>query len=316
MARRGSSGAMVWLRGFWARVSIVLFIGISVALLLSQGNLDDPQSFNKIRVAADDVAAPAMQAVDLPLGGLSNFGSWLSSNWNAAERVRVLEAENRALRQWESLSHALHAKILRYEQLLNMQGEPEVRVLSTRVVAEAHGPFVRSALLRIGRDDGVSEGLAVVDPSGLIGRIVSVGKHSARVLLVNDLNSRIPVVFQGASVRAILAGDNQRDPKLIYVGKGFVPKNGDRVSTSGDDGVLPSGISIGEVVEVLNPDGSVGYRVQTYANLSTMDFVQILARQPAVPPELDPISPETGDQSIAILPGAADPSTPVTGELQ
>ncbi len=313
MARRGSSGAMVWLRGFWARVSIVLFIGISVALLLSQGNTDDPQSFTQVRVAADDVAAPAMQAVDLPLGSFSGLGAWLSSNWKAAERVRILEAENRALRQWESLSHALHAKILRYEQLLNMQGEPEVRVLSTRVVAEAHGPFVRSALLRIGRSDGVSEGLAVVDPRGLIGRIVSVGKHSARVLLVNDLNSRIPVVLQGSSVRAILAGDNQRDPQLIYVGKGFVPKTGDRVSTSGDDGVLPSGIAIGEVVEVKNPDGSVGYRVQTYANLSTMDFVQILARQPAVPPELDPSEPEIEDLTPA---NAGDTTAPDLGAEQ
>ncbi|VAV96499.1 Rod shape-determining protein MreC [hydrothermal vent metagenome] len=285
MARRGATGPFEWLRGFWTRASLVLLILISVGLLVSGRNSERETAFSGIRKIGDDVASPVMWVVNQPGNGFRYITHWIGSYWNAGKRVRELEAENKTLRQWEALSHALHSKILRYEQLLAMQGEAEVRVISTRIIAEAQGPFARSALLRAGRGDGVVKGQAVVDPDGLVGRIISVGNRSARVLLLNDLNSRIPVMFEGTLARAILAGDNSSDPKLIYTAREFIPKIGTRISTSGDDGVLPAGISVGEVVAVEEQGGVRELRVRMYANLSAIDFVQILAVQPIMPPE-------------------------------
>ncbi|MBL4617514.1 MAG: rod shape-determining protein MreC [Robiginitomaculum sp.] len=283
MAIRRSTSPFTWLRGFWTQASLVFLILISVVMLAVNNRSGDEIAFEGIREVADEVASPAMQVIDLPLSGLQNAGKWISSYWNSAARLRELEKENRNLRQWEALSHALHGKILRYEELLNMQGETDINVVSARMIAEARGPFVRSGLLRVGRTKGIVVGQAVVNPQGMIGRIVTVGRNSSRVLFLNDLNSRVPVTFEGATSRAIISGNNTRFPELTYVGEGFVPKIGTRISTSGDDGVLPSGLLVGEVIAPKREGGN--FQVKLYANLAIVDFVQVLSRPLVITPE-------------------------------
>jgi len=285
---RPSASSFGWLRGFGTRISLFLLILVSVGLLVQYKVNDNNQQFSGVRQVTDDVTSPISNAITTPMWGTKRAWGFISSHWNAAKRVRQLEAENQTLRQWEALSHALHNKIVRYEQLLQIQGQPDLRVLSARVIAETRGPFVRSVLLRVGRRDGVRQGQAVVGPNGLIGRIVTVGNHSSRVLLVTDLNSRIPVQLEGSNTRAILAGDNQGNPKLIYMGKSFVPVAGTRISTSGDDGVLPAGIAVGELLTLQSSDV---VRVRTYADLSAIDFVQVLAQPSLVPPEAEITEP-------------------------
>jgi len=283
MATQRSTSPFAWLRGFWTRASLVFLILISVVMLAVNNRSGDEVAFEGIRQVADEVASPAMQLIDMPLSGVQNVGKWFSSYWNSAARLRELEKENRNLRQWETLSHALHGKILRYEELLNMQGETDINVVSARIIAEARGPFVRSGLLRVGRTKGIVVGQAVVNPQGMIGRIVTVGRNSSRVLFLNDLNSRVPVTFEGATSRAIISGNNTRFPELTYIGEGFVPEIGTKISTSGDDGVLPSGLLVGEVIAPKREGGK--FQVKLYANLAIVDFVQVLSRPPVITPE-------------------------------
>ncbi len=287
MARRGSTGAFGWLSGFWARASLFVLVLVSLGFLVLHNQTDTSPAMNGVRGATDDVTSPAMQVINAPLNGVRRASDWLGSFWYSARRVRQLEQENRNLRQWESLSHALHGKILRYERLLNMQGQSDIHAVSTRLIAESHGPFVRSALLRAGRNAGIIEGHAVVEPDGMIGRIVRTGAFTSRVLLLNDLNSRIPVRFDGSAARAILAGDNQVHPKLIYITDAYIPPPGTRISTSGDDGVLPFGIAIGEVMAPSAADKNDEIRVRMFVNLATVDFVQVFGKPPVAPPEAE-----------------------------
>ena len=90
------------------------------------------------------------------------------------------------------------------------------------VIADARGPFLRSALINLGRDNGVRVGYAVIDGDGLIGRIVDAGTSVARVLLLNDLNSRIPVLVGPAGIRALVSGDNSAELKLDFLPDGAV----------------------------------------------------------------------------------------------
>lgn len=290
MARRSyGSGAPSLFRGFWTRASILLLILLAVAFLLIGRNSDAPGAFPAARRATDDAVSPVMQVVNLPFSGFRKAVAWFGSYWNSAARVRELEAENRRLRQWEALSRALHGKLVTYERLLAMQGEQPVRVVSARLVAESHGPFVRSSLLRVGSDEGVQAGQAVVVPGGMIGRVVSAGNHSARVLLLTDLNSRVPVMIEGVNARAILAGDNTDFPRLEYVRKDLHIAGGTRVITSGDDGILPEGLAVGEVIP---PDGPLQMpRVRLYAKMSQIDYVQVLGLAPPKAPAEDTQTP-------------------------
>lgn len=274
MARRSYGGARPFFQRFWARVSILLLVLLAVAFLLMGRNSGAPGPFSALQRVADDAASPVMHVINMPYVGVRKAFAWVGSFWNSAARVRQLEAENRRLQQWESLSRALHAKLVTYESLLAMQGEQPVRVVSARLVAETHGPFVRSSLLRVGSDEGVHAGQAVVVPGGMIGRVVSAGNHSARVLLLTDLNSRVPVMLEGLKTRAMLAGDNTDFPRLEYIRKDTQVAGGIRVVTSGDDGILPEGLAVGEVIATVGPNQMP--RVRLYADMSEIDYVQVL----------------------------------------
>ncbi|WP_418153065.1 rod shape-determining protein MreC [Litorimonas sp. RW-G-Af-16] len=126
-------------------------------------------------------------------------------------------------------------------------------------------------LLNVGREQGVMIGNPVMSADGLIGHIINIGKTSSRVLLLGDLNSRISVMARDHESRAILAGDNLPQPKLSFVAEGAPWAAGDVVITSGDDGMLPRGLFIGEVVR-----GERGeLRVQLGSDSQALDWVWV-----------------------------------------
>jgi rod shape-determining protein MreC len=128
------------------------------------------------------------------------------------------------------------------------------------------------ALLNVGRKAGVASGQAVVTGEGLAGRIAEVGEHSARVLFVTDVNSRLPVLIERTRERAILAGDNSPQLRLTLLQSVAGVQRGDRIVTSGHGGSFPVGIPIGEVVET--GEGSV--RVRPFADFSRLEFVRVV----------------------------------------
>jgi rod shape-determining protein MreC len=155
--------------------------------------------------------------------------------------------------------------------LLNAVDEPALHYITGSVIADARGPFLRSALINLGRDNGVRIGYAVINGDGLIGRTVDAGASVTRVLLLNDLNSRIPVLVGPAGMRALASGDNSADLRLDFLPDGAQLYPGDEVYTSGSDGVLPRGLRVGAVM------GSPGaYKVRPGAELNSLDVVSVL----------------------------------------
>jgi rod shape-determining protein MreC len=144
--------------------------------------------------------------------------------------------------------------------------------VTTRVVSDPGGSFVKSVLLPVGNADNVSKGNAVMSGRGLIGRVTEVGERSARVLLITDLNSRIPVVVQNTRTHAILAGKNTGLLRLERLPIDSSLTVGQRIVTSGDGGQLPPDIPIGTVVEV----GPGGVVVQPLADIETVTYVQVI----------------------------------------
>ena len=127
-------------------------------------------------------------------------------------------------------------------------------------------------MVNAGRDNGVARGQAAMTGEGLIGRVAEVGSRAARILLITDLNSRVPVVVDGTRQRAILAGDNSARPSLRYVDAGGTVRIGDRIVTSGQGGVFPPGLPVGVVVSL----DSEAVRVEPYAALSRVDYLRLV----------------------------------------
>jgi rod shape-determining protein MreC len=188
------------------------------------------------------------------------------------EQNQRLREENARLRAWYQLALSMRDKMDRYEEILALNPDPTAEAILARVIAETDGPFVKTRVLNAGANQGVAEDQAVLSEHGLVGRVVSAGQRSSRVLLLKDLNSRVPVMIERNDVRAILAGDNSERPQLRYLRPGHGLVSGDRVVTSGDGGLLPRGLPVGETFV----DGQGDWRVRLYSDDGPVDYVRVV----------------------------------------
>jgi len=131
----------------------------------------------------------------------------------------------------------------------------------------------------------------VVDARGMIGRIFLAGDHTSWVILLTDLNSRIPVAIEPGNIQAIMTGDNTAAPSLETLGQGVQLKDGDQIVTSGDGGLLPSGLQVGTVAA----DGNI-FRSVLLSDAGTSDDVRVLNLKS--PPEQPP-APSPNDLPVA-----------------
>jgi rod shape-determining protein MreC len=150
--------------------------------------------------------------------------------------------------------------------------DPRLTFITGTVLADSGSPYRQSVLLNVGARDGLVEGWATMDGIGLVGRIAGVGKNTARVILLTDASSRIPATIQPSGQRAIVAGDNSAAPPLDFIENRELVRPGDRVISSGDGGVFPAGILIGQVAA--DPGGRL--RVRLAADYERLEFLRVL----------------------------------------
>jgi len=182
---------------------------------------------------------------------------------------RRLEEENQRLLQWQQMALKLTTENRQLQGLLKVVPDRAVSYVTARVIANSGGAYVRTVMVNAGSQAGLARGQAVITGDGLVGRLTEVGSRAARVLLITDLNSRIPVKIEGSNTGAVLAGDNSERPRLLYVGSPEALKIGDRVVTSGEGGVFPPDLPVGMVSAV----GPGGPRVEPYVELSQLGYV-------------------------------------------
>lgn len=195
--------------------------------------------------------------------------------WNAlvAENAR-LRSENEQMRQKDYAFETLRQENALLRRLLNFTPEAVVSFVSARVIADQGGSFVRNLLINAGSRQGVTRGQVVVSERGLVGRIVEVGAWTSRVLLTTDLNSRIPVVVESSRWRAVLAGDNSDEPRLLYLSDNARVAVGDRIVTSGHGGGFPPGMPVGIIASVTQ-GGAV--RVRPHEEFQRLEFVRVVS---------------------------------------
>ncbi len=226
----------------------------------------------KLRLRIIDATAPILDVLSRPVDVVTHTVEQ-AHDWMAIHDENERLREDRArLMQWQTVARRLEAENAALKQLLHFVPEPEGRFVTARVVADSGGAFAHSLLLSAGLRDGVDKGHPVVSDEALVGRIAGVARHSARVLLITDLNSRIPVFVGPTRTRAILAGDNTSRPKLVYLAPEAVVSPGDLIATSGHAGVFPSGIPVG----IVNSVGDGEIRVKPYLERERLEYLRVI----------------------------------------
>lgn len=187
----------------------------------------------------------------------THVSSTLTSTWSAyvdlvgARQEREwLRTRVRALEEDADQASAISDENERLRALLGLRDTLPTSAVAARITgAEASGLF-RTATLNKGEADGVSEGFAVIAGGGVVGRVVATSPHASRVLLLDDHASGVDALVRRTRARGIVEGGSQAGCRLKYVKRREDIRVGDKVITSGLDGIFPKGLAIGEIVQL------------------------------------------------------------------
>lgn len=240
------TAAISW-RALAHRFSFALFLALSLGLLFL-GHIK-PTFIEKTRIQVVDQISPVLNIISKPLSMVDSFTTRIQSYRSLLTENGRLRVENALLVRWQNTALSLEHENKELRGLLNYKAEPSLSFISARVIADAGSAYIRSLIVTSGRLDGVREGMAAMTGEGLVGRVVEVGDWTSRILLITDLNSRIPIMITGSSDHAILAGDNSPLPKLLYLPQDSTIRQGARVLTSGHGGIFPPNLPVGVIVK-------------------------------------------------------------------
>ncbi|GAB4168222.1 MAG: rod shape-determining protein MreC [Thalassobaculales bacterium] len=226
----------------------------------------------RARTALADAMTPLLAVLSRPAASVGDAIRTVRELRDLRGENARLREDNERLLQWQQAARRLQAENQALRALAAYVPEPRARFVTARVVAGAGGPFVRSVLVLAGVNDGVAKGQAAMTGAGLAGRVAEAGEQHARILLVTDLNSRIPVVVERTRDRAVAAGENSDIGRLIYLDPAAQVEVGDRVVTSGHGGGLPAGLPVADVVAV--EEG--GVRIRFLVDWSHLEYLRLV----------------------------------------
>ncbi len=261
--------AFSW-RGLSHRFSFVLFSALAFLLLI----LSHAQNaaLTSFRTHTIDTLAPVLDVIARPMTAFQNMGEAFRDLSALHDDNKRLRAENARMIEWQNAVVALEKENRELRGLLKFKTEPNVSYVSARVIADTGGAYDRGLIITAGKEDGVRPGMAAMTGEGLVGRVVEAGDRSSRVMLISDLNSRVPVMLAETGDRAILAGDNTAKPKMLFLARDAAVPDGARVMTSGHGGVFPPNLSVG----VLRENSRGGYTVIPSADLGRITYVRLV----------------------------------------
>jgi rod shape-determining protein MreC len=173
----------------------------------------------------------------------SMLAGYKSENEKLRKRIQQLEIERNQLLEAEATNQRL-------QQLLEFRSRLPSGSVTASVIADSASSWFKSCLLDKGSADGVRKGMAVVTPLGVVGQVVAVTGRTAKVLLLTDANSGVDVLVQRTRARGIVSGSLDNGTTLKYVKRSEDIQEGDRLVTSGLDGIFPKGIMVGTVIKV------------------------------------------------------------------
>jgi rod shape-determining protein MreC len=257
------------LRQALARLSVPVLIAAAFGTMLL--GKADTVLVERARMTVADLLAPLYIVAAQPIGAVRHVAAEAHGLINLRQEAARLREENDRLHRWQAAALALEAENAMLRRQLSFVPDPAPQFRTARVVADAGGTYARAVLIATSPQLRPQKGQVALDERGLAGRVTEVGARSARILLVTDMNSRIPVVLEGSRVRAMMIGTNGARPRLQHWPAGMQPQEGDRVVTSAESTTFPAGLPVG-IVRL----GETGWpEVELFARLDRLDLLRI-----------------------------------------
>ena len=252
------------------RFALVMLVLSAFGLMLL--GKADTVLVEKTQVLFNDISSPVLALLSKPAEAASRFMQNIHELVAIRQENARLREENRELTLVKLDTEQLRKENAYLADLLNYVPPPQAVSITSRVIADTGNSFAQSLIAFVGSKQKVTKGNVVLTGDGLVGRIASVGINAARILLITDINSRVPVKIEPLDTPAILSGDNTEYPQLISLPGNAKISVGDKVVTSGMAGVYPAGLPVGVIVSI--DDGLI--KVRPFFNRSRLEMVRIV----------------------------------------
>ena len=255
-------------KGTKQRFSLFALVIISITLIFLE--TIEVKPLNYFRSFIKDIIYRGSQAVSVPSTSFNNFNNYIKSHLNLYDEHAELKKNYENLKNDISKSDFLELENTQLRKLIDEQVTSTFNFVSARIMLDKQSMYLNSFIINVGSNKGIKNGMAVLHNENFIGRIVDVNFFSSRVLLISDLNSKIPVITEPSAYHAILSGHGENQPTLEYLPDNYNIVDGEKVYTSGKEGIFSPGIPIGEVkIE----DGTI--KVVLFSNLDQITFVNV-----------------------------------------
>ncbi|MFD1883652.1 rod shape-determining protein MreC [Paracoccus pacificus] len=283
------------------RVLIALLVLVLIGLFLFW-RIDSPRA-ERMRANFVDRFVPSFEWALTPVTKVSRMIAGFQSYARIYEQNQELRRELQKMSAWKEAAVQLEQENAKLLAQNKVRIDPKLTSVTGVVMTDSGTAFRQSVLLNVGARDGIVDGWATMDGIGLVGRIAGVGERTSRVMLLTDPSSRTPVNIQPSGQRAFLTGDNTELPLLDFLESPENVRAGDRVVSSGDGGVFPPGLLVGQVAE--GSDGRL--RVRMAADYGQLEFLRVLRTHPAE------VLQDTGALIPPLAPDFIGPVLPMAG---
>jgi rod shape-determining protein MreC len=263
---------------------LLIFSALSIAFLLTDASLG---YLAPVRHVAAIIVYPFQRIAAAPTDIARRIGEFFVTQSSLRSENARLSGENLANGALVQQLKSLQAENAQLRELIGARQRLEIKVIAADVLYAARDPFSRKIVLDRGIKDGVQAGQAVVDDRGIVGQVTRVYPWLAEVTLVTDKGQFVPVQNQRNGLRAVLAGtgnDGSLELRFIPLNADF--QNGDRLATSGIDGVYPPGLPVAVVSEVERNAAQLFARITCtpLAGVASHTQLLIVVGQTEVPP--------------------------------
>ena len=252
---------------------VILFL---IAFVLMLINKTDTVIIDKTSSVATDMVSPLIDILVVPAKMVAKGYDYFKDLKQIHQDNIRLREENRRLNMVYDRFRALEIENKLLSKLLNYVTPPRADFVTARVIAEEGDAFSHSMIAYVGDeyvgDEKVKKGQIALSDRGVVGRVDKVGQRYVKIILITDINSKIPVMVEKSRVRGILSGDNSTMPKLIFIPLDATVNVGDRIVTSGVAGVFPAGLPIGKVIKVSKNE----IVVKPFSSLEQLEYIRLV----------------------------------------
>lgn len=300
--------------------ALVSGVVLAFALLLLVVQSVNPEQGSRLRGATLDALSPLIAVARAPADAVRGIAGLVADHLRVVEQNRALRAELAAARERAAKADGLALELQRMERLIAMR-RPERRLVASGVASSASASAgVRSAIISVGAADGVRPRMPVIAAEGLAGRVTDTGRTAARIMLLTDANSRVPVkvLRNGWTGLAVGTGGTLLEFSYDIASGSDALTIGDQLVTSGDGGLFPPGVPVAVIVQL----GAGTPRARPLANPTGLGPVMVEAPwlappafvpTPAAAAEPDqPVAAQAAPQAAAPQP-APTPAAPAAG---